>query len=107
VMYLHGDAGLTREPNEAGADPSITPTAAGSVAWRMRRMVHLLVEATSAWQREPRRTEVTVAPGVRIGWNRGRSQTVAGIGVPATFVTGHRMTLGALAYFSHELPFGS
>lgn len=97
-LYLHGNAGVTRQHR-------LSTQAAASVVWRVRRMVHLLAETTSDWPRAHQAVQVTLAPGVRIGWNRARTQTVLGVGVPTTFARGTRADLGVIAYLSHELPF--
>jgi hypothetical protein len=96
-IYLHGNAGFTSRP---GRD-EFTPHVAGSAIWRMRPMVHLMLEGVAEFEED---AVTTVSPGVRGGWNIGDRQVILGLAVPVTFVA-DASNAGAFLYFSYELPF--
>ena len=104
--YLHWNAGFTHVPGD-GEGP-FTPHAAAAVMWRARPMFHPLLEAVVEFEDRPtgRAARWTIAPGARIGWDVGDSQTVIGLAAPLV-VDGGRVHAGGFVYFSYELPFGS
>ncbi len=122
--YFHWNAGATwlfGAPRQAddGDAPSapgdrrslVSPFLAGSVIYRMRPMVHLMLETVvssdASYGREgvSRDTSFTLSPGFRTGWNIGRKQIVVGAAVPVVWAAGDART-GVFGYFSYELPFG-
>lgn len=108
-VFFHWNAGTTllREEQMEGVagDWSHTPFVAGSVIAAVTPMFNLIVESMAEW--EPtngvRERSVTVAPGLRTGWNLGSQQVVVGVAVPVT--RGDRRDHAVLGYFSYELPF--
>lgn len=93
-LYVHANAGYTWLP-----DVEATPQIAGSGIWRLRPMLHLMVEAVVAFG-----DTVTIAPGFRRGWNFGDRQLVVGAALPVSWTEG-RSDVALLTYFSYELPF--
>jgi hypothetical protein len=113
-VYLHWNAGFTHTPS-ATIGPAehnlFTPHAAVSGVWRVRPMVNVLLESVAEW--EPRldadgimrhEAALTLSPGVRVGKNIGRTQTVLGVAMPVT-VDGSATTFGVFGYVSYERPF--
>ena len=101
-VYLHGNAGFTHYPEL----DAVTPRVAGSAIVRVRPMVNLMLESVVEFVDLgiTRPVFVTVAPGVRFGWNSGDKQTIVGVAVPVT--RGLESTdVSAFGYFSYELPF--
>jgi hypothetical protein len=93
-FYVHANAGYTWLP---GVER--TPTVAGSGIWRAAPMLNLMLEAVVDFG-----GSVTVAPGVRGGWNFGKRQVVIGAALPISRTDG-RSDVSLLTYFSYELPF--
>lgn len=93
-FYVHANAGYTWLP---GVER--TPMVAGSGIWRAAPMLNLMLEAVVEFG-----GTVTVAPGVRGGWNVGKRQVVIGAALPVSR-TGGRSEVALLTYFSYELPF--
>jgi hypothetical protein len=93
-LYLHANAGYTWLPGVQH-----TPHVAGSGIWRVTPMVNLMLEAVVDFDEA-----VTLAPGIRRGWNFGERQLVLGAAVPVSRADG-RTTAAILTYFSYELPF--
>lgn len=110
-FYLHGNGGFTWLPRGRRAD-LLSPSLAGSAIYRLRPMVHLVLEAVAEFDAgdSPRGTvertrSLTISPGVRGGWNvRDDAQVILGLAVPTT-VSGGTSSIGVLGYFSYELPF--
>jgi hypothetical protein len=101
-VYVHGNAGLTHYPEL----DAITPRVAGSAIVRVRPMLNLMLESVVEFLDlgGTRPVFVTVAPGVRFGWDSGDKQTIVGIAVPVT--RGLESTdVSAFGYLSYELPF--
>jgi DtxR family Mn-dependent transcriptional regulator len=101
-LYVHGNAGLTHYPEL----DAITPRVAGSAIVRVRPMLNLMLESVVEFLDlgGTRPVFVTVAPGVRFGWDSGDKQTIVGIAVPVT--RGLESTdVSAFGYLSYELPF--
>jgi DtxR family Mn-dependent transcriptional regulator len=112
-VYYHWNAGFTHLPSADvdGVDYGLfTPFAAVSGIWRMRPMVHLMLETVIEWDEHVeeaatrRDTIVTVAPGVRWGWNTGEAQSILGLAMPVELAGGDA-AFSVFAYFSYELPF--
>jgi hypothetical protein len=120
--YWHGNAGMTWLPraearDESGASPGgvirreslESPFLAGSAIYRLRPMLHLMLETVASFEESPgatgtvRDTIFTVSPGFRGGWNIGDRQVVVGLAVPVSWSDGRET--GAFLYFSYELPF--
>jgi len=119
-LYWHWNAGVTWRPSVSTADRAIdgtevaltSPHVAASAIWRVRRMFHLMMEGLLTLEHSvagpgttTRDPIVTLAPGVRGGWNLGDRQLVLGLAVPVLLGGGATKTC-ALAYLSYELPFG-
>src|SRR5574338_12246 len=106
--YVHVNGGFTTYagvPTASGNDVNLfTTQASASGIWRMRPMVHLMLEMLVESLEEPegRHSHLIASPGVRIGKNIGDAQMVVGAAVPITF--SRDPTEGALLlYFSYEL----
>ncbi len=113
-VYVHWNAGLTWLHGAAyagGTTDLTTPHLAGSAIWRTTPLFHLMLETVVAFeqsiddeQRVLRERIVTISPGFRRAWNLGDQQIVIGAAVPVS--AGEReASVGALTYFSYELPF--
>jgi len=112
-LYFHWNAGFTHLPSadgDGGSYSLVTPHAAVSGIWRMRPMVHLMLEHVIEWEElaeagaTRRRTVAIVSPGIRWGWNTGDAQTIFGLAVPIQRSSGDTTT-AVFGYFSYELPF--
>jgi DtxR family transcriptional regulator, Mn-dependent transcriptional regulator len=122
-FYFHGNAGLSWRPS---ADTDIFPSAGlvaaehvtlfspfvgGSAIYRLRPMVHLMMESVLAWpddviapSRSARSFISLLSPGVRGGWNRGNNQIVIGTALPISWAN-DGTDVGLFTYFSFEGPF--
>jgi hypothetical protein len=119
--YFHWNGGLTwvRAPERVSL---VTPALAGSAIYRLRPMVHAMLESVLSFDqrvvsqapsppagvatvsRERGRT-LTVSPGVRGGWNLDpETQIIVGAAVPVSWTDG-KASAGVFGYFSYELPF--
>ncbi len=112
-LYVHANAGLTHLPvaEVEGAEYNLMiPHVAFSGIWRLRPMLHLMLENVVAWDEsvelafERRDRLVIVSPGFRTGWNAGDTQTILGLGLPIE-IGGGTTEVGVFGYFSYELPF--
>jgi hypothetical protein len=125
-FYFHGNAGMTWYPNATFTDPSIAPVSggddgparaltspflAGSTIYRLKPMMHLMLESVVTWQQVLVARGVTdraairvLSPGVRGGWNHGDSQYVVGAAVPVTWGPG-QPDAGLFVYASYEAVF--
>jgi hypothetical protein len=114
-FYAHWNAGVTILPREAaasGVKATLTsPSLAGSIIWRARPMINVLIENAWLWAEQldeagvtSRMASYTLSPGVRGGWNIGDAQLVIGAAVPVVW-TSDRAEVGGFLYFSYELPF--
>lgn len=112
----HGNGGLTwlpaaNDPDGSDREESLTsPFVAGSAIYRLRPMLYLMLESLVEFEQTitsrgtDRETIVTMAPGIRGGWNMGEHQLVIGVALPIARV--ERATqVGAFFYLSYELPF--
>lgn len=107
-VYFHWNAGFTHLPRAeiSGAESDLfTPHVAGSGIWRLKPMLHLMLEGVLEWQEAEDRTRVgTISPGFRTGWNSGNAQTIFGFALPIS-TGGGSTSVGVFGYFSYELPF--
>ncbi len=112
-FYVHTSAGLTRlhrVPLDSGTTSLTSPSAGGSVIWRLTQLLNLMLETgvefteSAAATRVVRDTDVLVSPGFRAGWNISEQQLVVGVAVPVNRTSG-RSSVGLLSYLSYELPF--
>jgi hypothetical protein len=112
-MYLHWNGGFTHLPAAAGETREhnlFSPHAAVSAIWRARPMLNLMLESAVGWEElvagpaERRDTALTIAPGLRTGWNAGEAQTIFGFAIPVAF-SDDRTDVSVFGYFSYELPF--
>ncbi len=86
-----------------------SPYLAGSAIYRLRPMLHLMLE--SLWTSDQtieetglgREETFTLSPGIRGGWDIGERQVVLGVAVPITWSNGGNA--GLFGYASYELPF--
>jgi hypothetical protein len=117
-VYVHANAGATWERWVAGLSGVagegeiglFSPHAAGSMIWRTRPRLHLLVESVARFEEGPAATccdteygtNWIVSPGVRAARNFGDHQLVVGAGAPIA-VLGNR-DAAVLLYLSYELP---
>ena len=112
-FYFHGNGGLTWLPRAKGLDDRVslmTPHVGGSVIYRLRPMLNLMLENVLAFEELPdatggteRQTVFTFSPGARGGWNIGDHQLIVGAAVPISFAD--ETDAGVFLYFSYELPF--
>jgi DtxR family transcriptional regulator, Mn-dependent transcriptional regulator len=112
----HWNGGLTWLTDADAADGTareenlVSPFVAGSGIYRLRPMVHLMLESVVGFDQSIRAegtgrdTAFTLSPGLRAGWNRGDHQLVLGLALPITWIDGVSDTAG-LVYVSYELPF--
>jgi hypothetical protein len=114
--YVHWNAGYTWQRTQNGTTLT-SPAAAGSVIYRARQMLNLMLEAvvigvgTTPAQATPnapvpqgRVVATTLSPGVRGGWNIGDDkQIVIGTAAPITHTQGETTT-AVFLYFSYEGP---
>ena len=112
-LYLHWNAGFTHLPSAGSGDLTynlFTPHVALSGIWRVRPMLHVMLENVIEWEEAiegdstARDAVVTVSPGLRFGWNSGEAQTIFGLAIPVA-IAGGDATPGVFGYFSYELPF--
>jgi hypothetical protein len=125
-VYVHGNAGFTWYPSvdsaifpstvpgslAAASDVSMfSPSAGGSVIYRLRPMFNLMLESLLVWQdavigpdATERRAIGVLSPGVRGGWNLGATQVILGFAVPVTWFD-DVTDAGVFTYFSYETTF--
>ncbi|HXH05097.1 MAG TPA: metal-dependent transcriptional regulator [Vicinamibacterales bacterium] len=117
-LYVHVNAGLTLFPRVSTGDGAeaarvslLTPHAGGSLIWRTRPMLHVLVEMLYEGEavitgpgRAAREHLLTISPGARAGRNVGDAQVVVGLAVPL-MLGGADGGAGVFGYFSYERPF--
>jgi hypothetical protein len=125
-FYFHGNAGVTWYPSASFGGPSAdatsatnddlsraltSPFVAGSTIYRVRPMLHLMIESVVSWQQAliapgvaDRAAFRVLSPGVRTGWNHGDTQYVVGAAVPTTWGPDHA-DLGVFVYASYETAF--
>ena len=111
--YFHWNGGFTWQ--RFGDGPALfSPSAAGSVIYRARQMLNLMLESVVVGQAAPadpasgaltqRIVATTVSPGVRGGWNvTDDKQIIIGAAVPFTRFSG-QTTRSLFLYFSYEGP---
>jgi DtxR family Mn-dependent transcriptional regulator len=103
ATFLEGDQVIVRR------DPLASPFVAGSAIYRLRPMLHLMLESVATFDQTieiegtSRQKTFTLSPGVRGGWDVGEKQIVIGMAVPVTWADD--TTAGVFLYASYELPF--
>lgn len=113
--YFHWNGGFTWQRTKDGVS-LLSPAAAGSVIFRARQMLNVMLETTvvgvagvldttaAAPPASARTLTTTISPGVRGGWNLGEDkQIVIGAAAPITRSAGET-TPAAFLYFSYEGP---
>ncbi|MGB2714856.1 MAG: iron dependent repressor, metal binding and dimerization domain protein [Vicinamibacterales bacterium] len=111
----HWNAGFTwfsavESPRPENKVSLMSPFLAGSGIYRLRPMLHLMLESVANFDEYPtldgteREAFFTLSPGVRGGWNLGDQQLILGLAVPMTWGGGETES-GAFLYLSYELPF--
>ncbi len=120
-FYVHANGGATWFPSVPGLHAPtgrgqedvalFSPHVSGSVIYRLRPMLNVLVEAVfvseetvAGTPRTEREAAVTLSPGARGGWNIGDHQMILGLAIPVTRAGGATET-AVFAYLSYELPF--
>ncbi len=118
--YWHWNVGLTwleraRATFHVGdltivrRDRLASPFLAGSAIYRVRPMLHLMLESLATFDQsievdgKERQRTFTLSPGVRGGWDIGEKQVVLGLAVPVTWAID--TSTGVFVYASYELPF--
>jgi hypothetical protein len=109
-FYFHWNAGASWQWTH---DETLltSPSGAGSVVYRAKQMLNLMLEgvvaglaAETRTGEAHRTTATTISPGVRGGWNvSDAKQIVIGAAVPTTW-SGGRSDTAVLLYFSYEGP---
>jgi hypothetical protein len=100
-FYFHWNGGVTWQWTGDG-DLLTSPVAAGSIIYRARQMLNLMLETVIASSQHVVAT--TISPGVRGGWNvSDDKQIVIGAAVPITHSAGET-SHGLFLYFSYEGP---
>jgi hypothetical protein len=129
-VYLHANGGFTwlpraDSPRPIGVDATgrraavgtaqkvdlFSPHAAASAIYRVRPMVNVMIEGAVDWVESPvtpaataRDTELTLAPGVRVGRNvAARKQIVVGAAAPIVW-SSDGVDRALFVYFSFEGP---
>lgn len=99
-VYFHANAGGTFDEN------GNTPFLAGSAIVALAPMFNVMFEAlvqSAPGDGDEREVVRIFSPGLRVGWNFGDTQLVAGVAVPVT--RGAQRDTAVLGYLSYELPF--
>jgi DtxR family transcriptional regulator, Mn-dependent transcriptional regulator len=103
ATFREGDLAVVRR------DPLASPFFAGSAIYRLRPMLHIMLESLATFDQTlevngtSRQGTFTLSPGVRGGWDIGEKQLVLGLALPITWTTG--TDAGLFVYTSYELPF--
>jgi hypothetical protein len=115
-FYYHWNGGVTWQKTHGGVS-LLSPATSGSVIFRARQMLNLMLEGVVAGlaAEVPQTSEgapptshravaTTLSPGVRGGWNLGDDkQIIVGAAVPVTW-TGGETSRAVFLYFSYEGP---
>jgi DtxR family transcriptional regulator, Mn-dependent transcriptional regulator len=103
ATFVDGDVSVERRTSTA------SPFLAGSAIYRLRPMLHLMLESFASFDQTvqevgtSRGTTVILSPGIRGGWDIGEKQVVLGLAVPITWSSD--TNAGVFVYASYELPF--
>ena len=87
ATFQEGDLAIVRRHQLA------SPFFAGSTIYRLRPMLHLMVESLLNFDETieelevKRETTFTLSPGIRGGWDIGEKQVVLGLAVPITWTS--------------------
>jgi DtxR family transcriptional regulator, Mn-dependent transcriptional regulator len=113
-FYFHWNAGFTWQHRDNRAN-LVSPAVAASAIYRAAPMLNVMLESVLVFveteiapgvsRGTERNRSVTLAPGMRGGWNLTEDkQIVVGAAVPITWSQGSS-SAGIFGYFSYELPF--
>jgi DtxR family Mn-dependent transcriptional regulator len=117
--HWHWNGGLTWFPSAEAAESAgsaarseslESPFIAGSAIYRLRPMLHVMMETVLDFEESvelegtTRQRSFTLSPGIRGGWNLGDHQLVLGVALPITWVDSSS-DAGTFLYLSYELPF--
>jgi DtxR family transcriptional regulator, Mn-dependent transcriptional regulator len=110
-VAFHWNAGLTWLPR-GERDDLVSPFLAGSAIYRLRPMLHLMLESVLAFDagetppgKVARTRSFTLSPGVRGGWTLAEdTQLILGAAMPITR-SGGESSIGVFGYLSYELPY--
>jgi DtxR family transcriptional regulator, Mn-dependent transcriptional regulator len=103
ATFQEGDLTVVRRHQLA------SPFLAGSAIYRLRPMLHVMLESVLNFEdtiealEVKRQTILTLSPGLRGGWDIGEKQVVLGLAVPITWTS--EADAGLFVYASYELPF--
>lgn len=114
--YFHWNGGFTWQRTHGDGVSLLSPAAAGSVIYRARQMLNLMLETTvvgvdsmaqtapGGLPRSARALATTISPGVRGGWNLSEDKQIV-IGAAAPITRSLRETnAAAFLYLSYEGP---
>jgi DtxR family Mn-dependent transcriptional regulator len=110
-IAFHWNGGVTWLPR-GERDDLVSPFLAGSAIYRLRPMLHLMLESVLGFDaadtpvgKVERTRSFTVSPGVRGGWTLAEdTQLILGAAIPVTRIAGES-SVGVFAYLSYELPY--
>jgi hypothetical protein len=110
-LAFHWNGGFTWRPRGERED-LVSPALAGSVIYRLRPMLHLMLESVLGFDAGDtplgtveKTRSFTISPGVRGGWNLAEdTQLILGAAIPVTRVNGDS-SVGVFGYVSYELPY--
>ena len=107
-LYIHANAGLTVDGIGSDAGSDSRPHVAASAIYRLRPLVHLMVESVYRVNEhetvDGQEDGWLISPGGRVGFNLGDTQLVLGVAVPVGILNNYD-TQNFIAYVSYELPF--
>ena len=110
-VHFHWNGGFTWLPR-GERDDLVSPFLSGSAIYRVRPMVHLMLESVLGFDasdtpldKVARTRSFTVSPGLRGGWDLAAdTQLILGAAIPITRVNGDA-AVGIFGYLSYELPY--
>ena len=110
-ISFHWNGGFTWLPR-GERDDLLSPALAGSAIYRLRPMLHLMLESVLGFDaadtplgKVERTRAFTVSPGARGGWTLAEdTQLILGVAMPITRVSGEA-SVGFFGYLSYELPY--
>jgi len=103
-FYVHANAGYTREGMAADRGTRSAVNAGASIIYRLRPMLHFMLESVFESNAFGSDDSMVLAPGVRAGFNFGKKQLVLGAAVPLGLLR-NDVDHSLLGYVSYELPF--
>jgi DtxR family Mn-dependent transcriptional regulator len=110
-VAFHWNGGVTWLPR-GERDDLVSPFLAGSAIYRLRPMLHLMLESLLSFDagdsplgKVDRTRAIVVSPGLRGGWTLAEdTQLILGAALPITRVGGDT-SVGIFGYLSYELPY--